>query len=64
MSQLFQRKPIADLIEVTKGSGGLQRTLGAEVRLELPADLSTPGFYEVQRDGHVLTTLAFNQDKR
>jgi APA family basic amino acid/polyamine antiporter len=29
MSQLFQRKPIADLLEVTKGSQGLQRTLGA-----------------------------------
>jgi len=29
MSQLFQRKPIADLLEVTTGSEGLQRTLGA-----------------------------------
>ena len=29
MSQLFQRKPIADLLEVTQGSQGLQRTLGA-----------------------------------
>jgi APA family basic amino acid/polyamine antiporter len=29
MSQLFQRKPIADLVGVTTGSQGLQRTLGA-----------------------------------
>ncbi len=42
----------------------VQRTLGAEVRLELPADLSTPGFYRVQRGGNVLTTVAFNPDKR
>src|SRR5579863_9363198 len=29
MSQLFKRKPIADLIADTEGSAGLQRTLGA-----------------------------------
>ncbi|HEX3704678.1 MAG TPA: amino acid permease [Vicinamibacterales bacterium] len=29
MSQLFQRKPIADLVSDTEGSQGLQRTLGA-----------------------------------
>jgi basic amino acid/polyamine antiporter, APA family len=29
MSQLFQRKPIADLIEDTEGEKGLKRTLGA-----------------------------------
>jgi APA family basic amino acid/polyamine antiporter len=29
MSQLFQRKPIAELVQDTEGSGGLKRTLGA-----------------------------------
>jgi APA family basic amino acid/polyamine antiporter len=29
MSQLFQRKPIADLVQETEGSGGLKRSLGA-----------------------------------
>jgi APA family basic amino acid/polyamine antiporter len=29
MSQLFQRKPIAALVEETEGSGGLRRSLGA-----------------------------------
>ena len=29
MSQLFQRKPIAELVQVTEGDQGLQRTLGA-----------------------------------
>ena len=34
------------------------------MRLEIPASLTEPGFYEVQRDGQPLTTLAFNQDRR
>jgi basic amino acid/polyamine antiporter, APA family len=29
MSQLFQRKPIAALVQDTEGSQGLKRTLGA-----------------------------------
>src|SRR5258708_25203060 len=29
MSQLFQRKPIAALVEVTEGAQGLKRSLGA-----------------------------------
>jgi APA family basic amino acid/polyamine antiporter len=29
MSQLFERKPIADLVQETEGSGGLKRSLGA-----------------------------------
>lgn len=41
-----------------------QRVVGNEVRLELPAGMDTPGFYQVQRRGKVLTTLAFNQNKR
>jgi hypothetical protein len=35
-----------------------------ELRLDLPAEMEAPGFYQVQRGGKVLTTLAFNQDKR
>lgn len=41
-----------------------QRMVGADLRLELPIGMDTPGFYQVQRRGKVLTTLAFNQDKR
>ena len=41
-----------------------QRVMGQDVRLDLPAGMDTPGFYQVQRHGKVLTTLAFNQDKR
>ncbi|GAC1599014.1 MAG: hypothetical protein NVS3B25_25490 [Hymenobacter sp.] len=41
-----------------------QRAVGQEVHLDVPADMETPGFYQVRRRGKVLTTLAFNQDKR
>jgi hypothetical protein len=41
-----------------------QRVVGQETRLELPNGMNTAGFYQVQRLGKVLTTLAFNQDKR
>ncbi len=41
-----------------------QRVLGQEVQLTLPAGMDAPGFYQVQRRGKVLTTLAFNQNKR
>ncbi|ALW85641.1 hypothetical protein AUC43_11410 [Hymenobacter sedentarius] len=41
-----------------------QRVLGQEVRLELPVGMDSPGFYQVQRQGKTLTTLAFNMDKR
>lgn len=41
-----------------------QRLVGSDLRLELPVGMDTPGFYQVQRNGKVLTTLAFNQDKR
>ena len=42
----------------------VQRVQGREVRLDVPKSLDAPGFYRVQRRGKVLTTLAFNQDKR
>ncbi|MBF9144187.1 BatA domain-containing protein [Hymenobacter properus] len=41
-----------------------QRVAGAEVRLELPRTMSEPGFYQVRRGQKVLTTLAFNPNKR
>ncbi len=41
-----------------------QRVVGQEVRLDLPVSMDAPGFYQVQRRGKVLTTLAFNQNKR
>jgi hypothetical protein len=41
-----------------------QRVVTTELRLDLPAGMDAPGFYQVQRSGKVLTTLAFNQDKR
>jgi hypothetical protein len=41
-----------------------QRVVGNNLRLELPVNMDAPGFYQVQRKGRTLTTLAFNQDKR
>ena len=41
-----------------------QRVVGQEVRLELPVGMDSPGFYQVQAGGKVLTTLAFNQNPR
>ncbi|MBO2008252.1 BatA domain-containing protein [Hymenobacter negativus] len=40
-----------------------QRLVGSDLHLELPAGMDAPGFYQVQRRGKVVTTLAFNQDK-
>jgi hypothetical protein len=42
----------------------IQRVQGQEVRLDVPIGMNEPGFYQVQRRGRVLTTLAFNQAKR
>ncbi|MBU6121137.1 BatA domain-containing protein [Hymenobacter siberiensis] len=41
-----------------------QRVVGQEVRLDLPVGMNEAGFYQVHRQGKVLTTLAFNQDRR
>ena len=41
-----------------------QRIVGQQVRLELPVGMNAAGFYQVQRGGKVLTTLAFNQRKQ
>lgn len=40
-----------------------QRVLGQQVRLEIPEGMDAAGFYQVQRRGKVLTTLAFNPAK-
>jgi hypothetical protein len=40
-----------------------QRAQGAEVQLTIPAEMSSPGFYNVQQQGKVITTLAFNADR-
>jgi hypothetical protein len=41
-----------------------QHVVGLEVRLDLPEGIDEAGFYQVQRQGKVVTTLALNQDKR
>lgn len=41
-----------------------QRQLGQQLRLELPVELAEPGIYQLQRQGKVISTLAFNQAKR
>jgi hypothetical protein len=40
-----------------------QRIQGTEVQLSIPTEMSSPGFYDVQQQGKVLTTLAFNADR-
>jgi hypothetical protein len=42
----------------------VQREQGQELRLEVPEGMNLSGFYQVQRRGKVLTTLAFNQAKQ
>jgi hypothetical protein len=41
-----------------------QRTQSGQLHLDVPADLRTPGFYKLMNQGKVVTTLAFNADKR
>ena len=41
-----------------------QRLRGTSLQLELPAALSQPGFYELRRQGRLVTTLAFNADPK
>jgi hypothetical protein len=42
----------------------VQRVQNGQLHLEVPADLRTPGFYQLINQGKVVTTLAFNADKR
>ena len=41
-----------------------QRVVDGTLQLEIPAAMRTPGFYTLTRNGKVVTTLAFNVDKR
>jgi hypothetical protein len=41
-----------------------QRLLGGQLHLDMPAGLTTPGFYNLTKQGKVLATLAINADKR
>jgi len=41
-----------------------QRLQSGQLHLDVPAGLTTPGFYQLTRQGRVVTTLAFNADKR
>jgi len=41
-----------------------QRQQGSQLQFDVPPDLTTPGFYQVVSQGKVLTTLAFNANKR
>lgn len=41
-----------------------QRLQGGQLHLDVPASLSAPGFYTLQRQGKVITTLAFNAAKQ
>jgi hypothetical protein len=42
----------------------VQHMQGGQLHLDVPAGLRIPGFYELQRKGSVITTLAFNAAKR
>jgi hypothetical protein len=41
-----------------------QRVLGQQLQLQIPGELTTPGLYQVQRQGKSVTTLAFNSTKK
>ena len=41
-----------------------QRLRGTSLQLQLPPAMSQPGFYELRRQGRLVTTLAFNADPR
>jgi hypothetical protein len=41
-----------------------QRVQGQELRLAVPAEITTPGFYEVRQQNKPVTTLAFNANRR
>jgi hypothetical protein len=41
-----------------------QRMQNGQLRLDVPTDLQAPGFYNLVKQGKVVTTLAFNPSKR
>jgi len=42
----------------------IQRLRAGSLQLEVPAQMTQPGFYELRRRGQRITTLAFNADKK
>jgi Aerotolerance regulator N-terminal len=51
---------VQDSVRIIPG----QQEQGSTLRLDLPAAMRQPGFYRLERAGKVVTTLAFNLDKR
>lgn len=41
-----------------------QRVQGQELRLDVPAEMTKPGFYEIRQQNKPVATLAFNADRR
>jgi hypothetical protein len=68
--------PVAQAAQVSKEDGGFrlvqdsavfvptQRVQGQELRLDVPAEMTKPGFYEVRQQNKPVATLAFNADRR
>jgi hypothetical protein len=68
--------PAAQAAQVSKENAGFrlvkdsavfvptQRVQGQELRLDVPAEMTKPGFYEVRQQNKPVATLAFNADRR
>ena len=59
--------PAEQVVKLTKDSLTFipaQRVLNGVLRLEIPPGMNAPGFYNLTRNGRILTQLAFNTDKR
>jgi hypothetical protein len=67
--------PAAQAAQVSKENAGFrlvkdsavfvptQRVQGQELRLDVPAEMTKPGFYEVRQQNKPVATLAFNADR-
>jgi hypothetical protein len=68
--------PVAQATQTSKEDAGFrlvqdsavfvptQRVQGQELRFDVPADMTKPGFYEVRQQNKPIVTLAFNTDRR
>jgi hypothetical protein len=68
--------PVAQVAQASKEHAGFQlvqdsavfvptqRVQGQELRLDVPAEMTKPGFYEVSQQNKPVVTLAFNADRR
>jgi hypothetical protein len=68
--------PAAQAAQVSKENAGFrlvqdsavfvptQRVQGQELRLDVPTEMTKPGFYEVRQQNKPVATLAFNADRR